>query len=510
MVECPAGAMDPRLIPIGDHYVNLVERLGVRWTPELCARDLFQNFHDAGKTLDQARVDIALEPTSGLEGPAFKVRVSASQYFDCRDLIGIGAGTKAEDTSTAGHAAEGTKIAGFVLLRDHNVQKIEFGSGYWRLNQHLAPVPPAYSSIPAVGLWARVERAPLFKGNYLEITTTSREVAEQLVRAHELFLHAGNPDFQEPTQVIQAPGGGLFGFKVLGQEGRELRKGHLYDAGQRRHYLDKTKGWARVEGLHLWTFGMRAFELDRERRPVPQADLEGQLIEPLVKAIPKGQLESVLRSLEPLWSFEGFGTEAAVCLLRNLIERMRREKITVKFEEKYLFRDGYLGMENEAALKAKGYVLCDSYLEYVGMRSSKAVLNEVMGMHRIEPNAEQKRRCGLLATAIASLQDPEFPPLPIWLYKGFRSFPPEGLDTDQHVWLEGEALGKSSFSEAVVEYGIGVRQRRQKDEGDLVSTGKLVGKLLANAEDMLRLQAAWDGRQEITHRLPAAVITPRA
>ncbi len=294
------------------------------WSLEEVARKTFQNFFDANNfTLD--KVNINMVPRA--EG-SYTVRIYGPAEYDYHKLLDIGGTSKNGSYVTAGEFGDGAKIAALILLRDFGFSRVVHGSGDRELEFYIGTVPKGSNGEKKTkGLWAKVrlKKANLVsrilsrilskyiieknQGSYVELTTTDQGRAKLFLDAKQLFYYTAHPDFQNPAYK-----GEKYWFVYIGQG----QKGHLYDAGQRRHYKEE-KVWAVVEGMHIGTKDIKAFSADKGS--VTRKQLEEQVLKPMAEGMSQREMIAAIMAMEPAWS-RGHYDDADKTVLRLMVNRL--------------------------------------------------------------------------------------------------------------------------------------------------------------------------------------------
>lgn len=481
-------------------YRGTLETYKVKWDIEKVARDTLQNFFDAnGGTLDS--VPIEIQEVGEGEQKRYTVRIEGSAEYDYRKLLHLGGTSKDEGATTAGGFGEGTKVLSLVLLRDFGFSDVTFGSSDWKLSFYLDEVPKDEYDKPARGLFTRLAKEKKSRpGNFISFTTNNKQSAEAFVKARDLFRHSENPDFKEPT--YEGPDGS--GFKFLGPEG----KGHLYDAGQRRHFEDASKGWDAVEGVHIWTKDKR-FGSDRDRGSVSRYEVDEKVVKPMVDGMNEQELESVLHAMEEMWpvgSTWGFGISDKV--MHRTVEALAAKGKTITFDDKCLASEPFMSQMITDNLRAEGYVICRSYFDTIGMRPAKERFLEMQKHFRVEPEPEQKRRMDLLRDAIQEIKRyleesgarKEIKPKDIWIFnrKDEKSIF-QGQYDEEYVWITNEVID-GEFAKALAIYLHELDHRFGTDQSEefsyaLTDTLELVLDVITDhPESFKKIKSEWRAR----------------
>lgn len=439
------------------YYTGILETYGVRWDLEKVARDTLQNFFDPKLSLDSVKIQIEKEGL--LLFRKYRLRIESDVEYGYQKLLHMGGTSKAGEEHTAGGFGEGTKILALVLLRDFGYSQVRFGSGNWQIDYYLADPPEGSYDAKVKGLYCKLTTVPYRSGNFIDFVCNSSKNIEVFNTAKDLFYHPSNPDFFDPSVVVQMPRGGEAGFKFLGGTWLGLREGHLYDAGQRRHY-ESAGRWHGVKGMHIWTIGTRVFHLDRDRGLVTREDLETKLIAPMVRAMSTDQLMQSITSMESIWPFHAANSwDAAYKLLEKCVAYAANKNVEIHFPAKYLYRDIYLSSSDSELLQHNGYVLCHDFFRLLGMPGALKRVNELKSKTRLDPSPEQQERINVLKDSVNLLKTltekrPEYSInlKDIWLFNpGEVNRNLLGQHSRDHTWMNSKQLA-SDYASALSTY----------------------------------------------------------
>jgi hypothetical protein len=469
----------------GEYHVGtIVESFGVQWSTEKAARDIWQNFFDANDySLSGIDAQVEQDP-SGL----YTITIEGDAPYDFRKLLHIGGTSKQHDPRSAGGFGEGSAIASFVLLRDHGAETVEFESVGWKLDFALRKVAKGVSTERERGLFAQLStEGARQEGNQVKITTHNKELVDAILAAKDLFAHDQNPDFQQPTFASEAGG-----FKVL-LKGDRPQYGHLYDAGQRRHYTDDDK-WNRVEGLHFWTT-RRTLPKDRDRGKVTQREVDEHMVKSLVDGLAPPETSQALQALEPLWDKAGVYS-VNDSLIRQLVTRLEAAKTTLTFPPECLAND-VLTFDLDPSLRSAGYRLCHPDLAKVGMKRKSEQLRELERHYKLEATEHQQQKIETLKAVAALL---ERTAKEVWLYSRQQEknisrghYPGEV----EYVWITTEEL-ELPFHEAVstyiheLDHSFGKDATREHGTALTNSIGAVIRSMAEKPADWQRLLAEWE------------------
>ena len=391
-------------------YLGILESYGVNWDLEKAARDTLQNFFDSNKqTLDGVEVKIK---TEGLQ--SYVVRIQGNGSYDFRQLLHLGATTKTDNFLSAGGMGEGAKILALVLLRDYGFSRVRFGSQDWVVDFLMDKIPEDDYVERKKGLFAECsKKREAISGNFVELQVSNKKYAQAFVEARDLFYHSNNPDFANPVLDVK----GVGGFKFLGPPSpqKKLSKdriptGNFYFAGQRRHLEEER--WNNVEFVSIWKWKNSGLKKDRDRGVVTRRELE-KIIGLLVGSANRKELESALYALEPIWTESSdYGKQIGPLILEAIAEKMSLDKVRFTFDQKYLAQC-LNGLNYERALKAQGYVICNSELSMIGMITTSEKFRALQEHYRIEPSPKDRQKMEILYDSARHLgQSPKM----IWVF----------------------------------------------------------------------------------------------
>ncbi|MBI4175561.1 hypothetical protein HY523_02995, partial [Candidatus Berkelbacteria bacterium] len=507
IAEAAAPDLEYEARLLNGEYIGPLETYGVQWSLEKVARDTLQNFFDGAQgTLDGVR--FAIHETEAAGGiPQYTIRIDGDATYDYRELLHMGGTSKAGNRTTAGGFGEGTKALSLMLLRDFGFSDVRFGSEDWELDFTLQELPPGRYNKPDIrGLCAQLSKDHTQAGNFIEFTTEKRATLDAFVAAKDLFYSSENPDFAHPTNSVTMADGSQFGFTFLGlDEKQRLREGHLYDAGQRRHYTN-TDRWDTVGGLHLWTRGKKVFPADRDRGAVSQRDVEKGIISPMIRQMERNQLVQVLGQLMEIWPIgRGWSFDPARKLLESVIDRLAEQEMTLRFDHRYLASTPFAPDYMVAALEQAGYTICGSDFAKLGMPSIADRYREMQEHFRTEPTPEQLRRIDILFEAVRLMHtsvpteaDSKLDPKEIYLYsKANEKSIIHGQYNERYVWLAEEAL-EGPFMQTLATYLHELDHQYGTDQSAefsyaLTDTLELLGEaLLEHGEAIRALKNSWN------------------
>ncbi len=489
-------------------YLGILETYAVSWDMEKAGRDVWQNFFDAaGGTVDGVRYNVS-EVEADDDSKTYIVQIEGDAQYDYRKLLHIG-GTSKNDDSTAGGFGEGSKILSLVLLRDQGFSDVKFGSGDWSIDFSLQEVPEGVYDQPVKGLTAKLTKSDARPGNYILLTTSDPEKANAIIKSRELFYSSENGDFQNSTIDKHLEGGGGGGFKFLGHDRYgHLNKGHLYDAGQRRHF-DKDDKWETVGGVNIWTWN-KVFGKDRDRGVVSSRSLEKDLIEPLIASMSQEEIIHSLREMFSAWEVGKVSFyETASKIMEHGVKKLAAEDVRLQFPDTHLASSAFLPSYISDALKQQGYTICHHFFEAIGMKGAAEKFQEMQEHLKTEPKPEQQKKIDVLQRTVEELQQifrdgkiaKELVNKDIWLFSRDKEKSIiHGQYNEAYVWLSEELLTEQ-FPQAIatylheIDHQFGTDQSAEFSYALTDTLRDMIAALLSSPEafaKFTKLQQEWD------------------
>jgi len=449
-----------------DLDMNVAESYGIRWDAEKCGRDAFQNFFDAnGGTLDGVTVSTEVEdPKRGEGKPTYTLSISGDTGYDYRDLTVIGATTKKTGEHTAGGFGEGAKFLALSLLRDHDTERVIYRSRDWQLEFFIGDLPAERVARPTRGLFARVATGlkPI-GGSTMVVTSQNEATVQSLYGAREFFRSSENPDFAGNMLEKTLPDGTQTGVKYIGVDtsgySDRLHNGHLYVAGQRRHYSPygrDAESWDAVRGLSVWTTKDIA-PGDRDRGQISSSTLKDEIFKPLVQALSDSEVRTFFEAIESAYDGGVSGVSELADLAHMVAGKGEELGVSITFDPKYVACSPFQKPLIRDTMKKAGYTLCPDYYKRVGMKTDAEVLRVLHEHQRVEPSPEQQTRLDLLQKGMLVLTNgdglkKEILPKDIWLYsKALEKNPFEATYNEEFVWMSEEHL-TGEFATALATY----------------------------------------------------------
>lgn len=446
----PISEQAPLDESIDGYDMNVALSYGINWSLDKCGRDAFQNFFDAnGGTLDGVRVSINSTKESSSD-PIHRLTISGNEEYDYKKLLVIGATSKRTGEHTAGGFGEGAKFLALSLLRDHGVNRIIYRSQDWQLEYFIGDLPSHKVTEPTKGLFARVTTGhKQMHGSTMQIFSTERKTIERLEQSKQLFRSSENPDFQHNSLEVRLPGGTEMGIKFLGfdDQGSRLEKGHLYVAGQRRHFSQswgKTTEWNTVRGITVWTTKDTA-PGDRDRGEISSYTLQEEIFKPFAERCCPDQIARFVREIEPVYAALNKQYSELNDFTKILAQRAEQLDVKVSFDQKYIAAKPLMPDSQKNLLINAGYVLCPYYFTSFGMKSSNEAMASLHNHLEVTPSQEQAARLGIAEEAvdlfICSSNIKEFHKKPIKLYsREAEHNPTHGTAGTENIWVAVEHL----------------------------------------------------------------------
>ncbi len=416
--------------------MGILETYRVKWSLEKTARDILQNFFDHERTLENVNFDLTKD------AGRYRVRISNSAEYDHRMLLHIGATDKTSGMC-AGGFGEGAKIAALILLRDYGFERVTYASSDWQVRFSLCPLPEDDYPKPVRGLFAEITNTgKKINGNYIELIASSKENAEAILGARNLFYSPDNPDFSNP--VLDVPGTGRF--KLLSTE-KDQRSGNLYIAGQRTNYYEDK--WQTVEDVNLWVARSDLLPKDRDRGKISFSEMDS-LIDHLVQNSPNDKLEAALFAMKPIWDKPMYSTQVGYKIMEKTVHRMAESGMKYAFENQYLADNlPYSAMLIKENLKSSGYKVVPPFFKQLGMKGAMEKYKELQSHFRIEASRLEARRIGLLqqAAALFGKENKE-----VWVYDAeSEKNIIHGQYNNEFIWLSKQTL-TYDFGKALATY----------------------------------------------------------
>jgi len=431
-----------------------------KWSLEKIARDAWQNFYDANNfTLDGIDIDITHEDEKE------QISIKGDESYDYRRLIGFGLSEKADKERSAGGKGEGTRMMALQMLRDWDFEKVVFGADDWELEFYLDKAPAG--SVPEDEqdldfLYVKYHEKEFEKGNYARFVTTREGLAEDFVKARDLFRHSKNEDFEHID--IETENGG---FTYLGKD----EKGNFYLNGQRISYGETDK-WQTVPSFNIWSNRTPKFEdkemtIGRDRESIDSMQMKYIFLPFLVESMNKQQLEKTLRILEPFYEAEKYPIHEGIKFLEAIIDRLEKEGMRFEFDPKYIADDISTFGEGGPAqiLKGRGYVVCNENLSRIGMRKASEEIRDLGHKNEKPVSPEEQQRVDILVDSLQQLFDVEeealaemtqfksvvFEPKPIKIFH--NSHPLLGGQYEEGiVWLKSKKLYAQDIDDVLATY----------------------------------------------------------
>jgi len=154
----------------------------VSWSPQECARDLFQNFRDANaNVLDRIEITTA-DDTAIISAPA-------SMHLEHAFFLGS---TKAKEAGDIGQFGEGLKVALLCLLRDHGADVV-LASGNRAARIQLGDKIPQLQLRPMVYRFFQLDPSRRVEGTRLILENVPTNVQVAVKNSPNDFFHPDHP-----------------------------------------------------------------------------------------------------------------------------------------------------------------------------------------------------------------------------------------------------------------------------------------------------------------------------
>jgi hypothetical protein len=325
-----------RASPPAERIVRLaiLDTYGVRWSREIFARDLLQNFFDA--TPDFRDIALRIRPEEGV------VEIRGPVVFELDLLNYIGATTKTTGR-TVGGFGEGFKICALVGTRDFGIT-MTAGSGAEALTVSLDPVPLGRELCYRV----RACETPI-EGSFVRLEGCDAACIAAFAAAPSMFRHPENKKLSTPLVLDEEQGVAVY----VASSGRV---GEIYYRRQLRGTFPYY-ATGRERPLSLVHDGViDALEGDRDRRDLP--------VRPVARAIgEKLSPEHLHRVLLHLMQYWRYGSD----VLRGFMEAAAGRKL------RFDWPSGWLARAKPAALvtfaERQGFQTALADFADIGMRT---------------------------------------------------------------------------------------------------------------------------------------------
>jgi hypothetical protein len=433
------------------HWLGLSEEYLSRgkWTAERIARDAWQNFFDAnGGTLD----GIDIEITQDEDGETIVIKGVGN--YDFRYLLGMGETHKDNVDEAAGGEGEGAKLVALQLIRDWQCEEVLYEGEDWQLDFYFDK-PPA-GKVPDKNkdknyLYSRLKDRDPQEENTLKIKTKRKGLAEEFIKAKELFRHSGNEDFKNPD--IETKAGSL---SVL----EKKESGNLYINGQRIAYSEKGK-WNTLSGFTfisntIPTSDGWKLDIGRDRQSVDQSSFFSIVVPFFVESLSGPELLNLLKMLEPYYD-DNHSYTPGPNFLEETITEMEKSQLTYDFPTTYVADDLSSLIEGHQEkdprlemLKSLGYTVCNENLGRIGMQKASDLASEITSLYEITPIESEQKRLDLLFDffedfvkqnrfELATKNKSDFEVKPIRIFGAKHPFL-NGKYDEPVIWLEKQNL----------------------------------------------------------------------
>jgi hypothetical protein len=367
-IELVKGGVQPSMI--GKNWKAI-------WGKEKTSRDILQNFFDGHNgTLEGVKIEIQRDLTSG----AYKVLITGMAKYDYQKAYLLGGTSKAEDPTKAGNFGEGLKVLALNLLRDFGADYVQMASDNWRMTYTM----PA-KQIGEPKMFRHLESVPLQNpGNYLEFTTNSIDLLEQIFKSLNYFYHPYNPDFCGNLYTTEDGGIAIYD--------NRSQNGNIYLARQRFAY-EKENNWeGTIPGMSIWT-NEKSIDKGRDRTAVTKSELI-KIQKKILNGLGDEDLVCLLKFIEPQWKDT---TSATGEIIGQILDILLKRRISIPFDNKYYAGDSYrLTHDVSCVLRDTGHIFLPLSFHYIGATYIEEWHKYFANFKMIEPTASEKFRIQIL------------------------------------------------------------------------------------------------------------------
>lgn len=303
---------------------------------------------------------------------------------------------KPENMNTAGGNGIGLKQTAIRFLRDFGVQKFQIQGEGWTVDYRLAKAAdvnrewvslhghnPAYV-VKHDWLLADVQEAPKTGKNAYTIETDNSEVIRALQQLLTLGVSRENPYLQ--NMDYQNEYGAIKWLPI--SDSLVPTRGRLFVNGQVMNYKDKgttaENYWMGPEGITIQLNNLE-YRMSIDRPPVTSFDL-GYYLDGMVGAMEKNDLMGQIKRSEYLWAGHvdagySFDRKGAFVMIEKLVGQLPyRGYDKAKYQQlfggkNYIAWDRGVSESQVHELEEKGYIICPSYMESIGMPRASSKLS---------------------------------------------------------------------------------------------------------------------------------------
>ncbi len=320
---------------------------------------------------------------------------------------------KPENMNTAGGNGIGLKQTAIRFLRDFGVHKFQIQGEGWTVDYRLAKAVdvnrewislhgqnPAYV-VKHDWLLADVQEAPKTGKNAYIIETDNAEVIKALQQLPTLGVSRENPYLQ--SMDYQNRHGAI---KWLPKsEGLVPTRGRLFINGQVMNYKDKGTSaenyWMGPEGVTIQLNNLE-YRMSIDRPPVTSFDL-GYYLDDMVRGMEKSDLVEQVKRSEYLWAGHvdagySFERKGAFVVIEKLVGQLpyrgydKAEYQQLFGGKNYIAWDRGVSESQVHELEEKGFVICPSYMESIGMPRASSKLSAVEAASNEAPALPQYQK----------------------------------------------------------------------------------------------------------------------
>ncbi len=382
-----------QFIPIG---MSVKYGKRTNWSNEKISRDILQNFYDANNhTLDGVGFSIIRD------GEKYRVKITGSALFDCKELLELGSGNKSEESPyNAGGFGEGSRLVVASLLGQDKVENIKFSSADWKLtfNQKDGSIRRMLE-----------KTSECIDGNYIEFETNDRKFTESLIKSLNYFNSSNNGDYQNLNYDSKD-----FGFKIL----YPRQSGNLYMT-QRFEYGADNKWDNGLEGLTLifkrkpdaqkfYDLTKKDFSKGRDRIYYTGDDIF-DLTRYFAKDMSDSDLIDAILLTKDFWTSSRNDNKRAIdYFINGLCKEANARRIGINFEnEKYCITDCFSNNAIIDYVKNMGYKVISSglSLNMVGMPTVSEIKDKSSAHKPLKPTDVEIKKIKLLDEAARVIQE---------------------------------------------------------------------------------------------------------
>lgn len=374
-------------------------------------RELVQNFVDHNPDHPGTLDGVTLDRQEELNG---MVRFSITGNWKFEDPTGVISphSEKPEGVNTAGGNGIGLKQTAIRLERDFGVKRFEIQGENWKSNYELAKKDQINQRLGQAFRKAGKPQSRSLRHDWLVvelqetvqkdkcayvIETDNPELINALSQFEQLGVSEHNeylrsPDFKNQDGTIK--------WLHPKHEG-QVDRGRLFINGQVMNYGSKGETsadyWVGPEFVTIQLNNVE-YQISVDRPPVRPYELS-RYLRKLVESMTSQQAIEQLQKSEPIWvRTEAWETGAEV-LIKDLVRKLqwssdyKSEMFSQYFgHKKYLALSRRVTIEQQEKLIKRGFVLCPSYFESIGMPKAEAQLTDLEAAQAKMPDQYAAKR----------------------------------------------------------------------------------------------------------------------